>query len=184
MSNDNIAIIAFVEGWELDGTGPDGLPLFREVVTIRKSVPPLTEVSYVATPEDFEEYPEPYKLFQKQREGRAPGVAGYPLALWPAISPAEFKNCAARGIHTVEQLAPLANRRSGGTEVPASIIELAKRAKKLIELQGSVGKFEAVINQLTAERDQLAEELKQAASTISAQNALINQMRPQPAVAA
>lgn len=172
MASDNIAIIQFYEGWEETGIGPDGLPLFREVVKIVKAVPPLTQVEYVATPADFAEFPVEYQIFQKTQEARKPKVEGYPLALWPVISPADFKALAARDIVTVEQLALLANRR-GNTDLPANIVELAKRAKKMIELQGSVGKFEAVIVQLTAERDSAVADLKEANATISAQNAML-----------
>jgi hypothetical protein len=177
VSTDNIAIITFTEGWEEDGVGPDGLPLFKEVIKIIKAVPPLTRVEYVATPEDFEEFPGPYQLFRKQQGARRPEVKGYPLALWPVISPAEFQMLSARDIVTVEQLAQIANKRGDAT-VPAAIIELAKRAKKLVELQGSIGKFEAVINQLTGERDEMAAQLKEANATIAAQNQMINTMRP------
>jgi hypothetical protein len=171
MASDNIAIVRFYEGWQQDGVGPDGLPLFREVVMIRKSVPPLTEVDYVADPADYEEFPAPYQLFLKEQGARKPSAAGYPLALWPVVSPADFKSLAARDIVTVEQLAALANKRAA--DIPASILELAKRAKKMIELQGSIGKFEALVDKLTAERDSIAAELREANATISAQNAML-----------
>lgn len=170
--SENIAIIRFYEGWEADGVGSDGLPLFREVVMIRKSVPPLTQVDYVATEADFEEFPLPYQAFQKEQGARRPAVKGYPLALWPVISAADFKTLAARDIVTVEQLAALANRRPD--QLPAPIIELAKRAKKMVELQASTGKFEAIIDKLTAERDSIAADLKEANATISAQNSLLS----------
>jgi len=172
MASDNIAFINFYEGWAEDGVGVDGLPMFSEVVMIRKSVPPLTQVDYVATPEDFAEFPGPYQRFLQEQGARKPAVKGYPLAIWPAISAADFKSCAARDIVTVEQLAALASNRS--QVVPPPILELAKRAKKMVELQGSIGKFEAVISQLTAERDQMAADLKEANATISAQNTLLN----------
>lgn len=172
--SDNIALISFFEGWEQSGTGKDGMPLFREVVKIRKSVPPLTQVEYLATEADFEEFPLQYQLFRKQQGARRPEVEGYPLALWPVISPADFQNCAAREIYTVEQLAKLATSK----DVPPPIVELAKRAKKLVELQASTGKFEVIISELTAERDALAAELKDANATISALNAQISVLRP------
>lgn len=174
MASDNIAIIKFYEGWEEAGLGPDGLPLFREVVRIRKSVPPLTEVDYVATDADFEEFPDPYRLFQKEQGARKPSQAGYPLALWPVISPADFKTLAARDIVTVEQLAVLANRRGNADQIPAPILELAKRAKKMIELQANTGKFEALIDTLTAERDAIKADLTEANATISAQNSMLS----------
>lgn len=172
--SDNIAIIAFFEGWQrTEASGPDGLPLFTEQVMIRKSVPPYTEITRAATAEDIEEFPEPYRLFQKQQAGRKPVEDGYPLALWPVISAADFQNCAAREIYTVEQLAQLANKRSSTVEIPPPILELAKRAKKMVELHKEVGKFEGVIDQLTAERDTLLGELKEANATIAAQNTML-----------
>jgi hypothetical protein len=182
VADDNIAFIMFFEGWEERGTGPDGLPLFHEVVKIRKSVPPYTEITRVATEDDIADFSTQFGLYQKERAGRAPSVAGYPLALWPAIGPADFQNCAARDIVTVEQLAQLANRRSdGGAAIPPPILELAKRAKKMVELQKDVGRFETVITQLTAERDALAEDLKEANATINAQNGMINMLRAKAA---
>lgn len=173
--SENIAIIRFYEGWEEDGVGADGLPLFREVVMIRKSVPPLTQVDYVATTADFEEFPLPYQMFLKEQGARKPSVKGYPLALWPVISAADFKSLAARDIVTVEQLAALANRH--GTDLPPPILELAKRAKKMVELQAQVGKFEALVDKLTAERDGIAADLKEANATISAQNAMLSRQK-------
>jgi hypothetical protein len=180
MGNDNIAIISFYEGWEEDGVGPDGLPLFKPVTRIRKAVPPYTQVDYVAVEDDYDEFPMQYQLFKKAQAARKPAVEGYPLALWPVISQADYQNCVARDIVTVEQLAKLAQRRSTN-DIPAPIIELAKRAAKMIELQSSVGRFETVITDLTAQRDQMAAELKEANATISAQNSLIGQLRQSPA---
>lgn len=181
VADENIALVAFYEGWEPAGVGPDGLPLFRSVVKIRKSVPPYSEVMRVAEPGEIEQFPVEYRMFLKEIGGRNPDVAGYPLALWPVISPADFQNCAAREIYTVEQLAALASKRANANEIPPPIMELAKRAKKMVELQKEVGKFEVVIDQLTAERDLLAGELKEANATIAAQNMLINQLRPKVA---
>jgi hypothetical protein len=178
--SDNIAIIKFEEGWEQDGVGGDGMPLYKPVLKIRKSVPPCTEVCYVATPEDREEFPEAYRHFEKQQEGRRPNVEGYPLALWPVIAPADYQNCAAREIYTVEQLAQLANKRSGN-DIPPPVLELAKRAKKMIDLQKEHGRFEAVIEKLTGERDALAEDLKEAHATISAQNSMIARLQTRAA---
>jgi hypothetical protein len=182
VADDNIAFVMFFEGWEQGGVSGDGLPLFHEVVKIRKSVPPYTEITRIATEQDIEDFPVQFGLFRKEQAGRHPEVEGYPLALWPAISPADFQNCAARDIVTVEQLAQLANRRSdGGNAIPPPILELAKRAKKMVELQKEVGRFEALITQLTADRDALAEDLKEANATISAQNGMINMLRTKAA---
>ena len=98
-------------------------------------------------------------------------LGGYPLAYWPVINEAELKMCAARDIYTVQQLAPYAKR--GTDKTPPHIVELAKRAAKMLELHGKVGKFEAVIGELTAERDVLSEELREARLTIGTQNSII-----------
>jgi hypothetical protein len=182
-SEDNIAFITFFESWEQDGTGPDGLPLFRTVLKVRKVVPPYTEVSPVATQQDIDDFPAQYNAFQKERAGRTPDVEGYPLALWPVIGAADFQNCAARGIVTVEQLARLAGSRADAGGIPAPILELAKRAQKMVELQKEVGRFESVIETLTAARDALVEELKEAHITISAQSSMIDMLRSAPKAA-
>ena len=57
--DENIALIRFERGWEADGSDPEtGLPRYREVVEIIKSIPPLTEVRYAATDADFH-HPDP-----------------------------------------------------------------------------------------------------------------------------
>lgn len=167
------ALVRFKAGWVEDGLGPDSLPLFRETVSIVLSKPPYLQIEREATEEDFEQFGEPYRAFLKEQGGRKPTEEGYPLALWPVITPADFQICAVRGIYTVEQLA-----KQRGDGMPPQIRELAARAKRLIELQGKTGKFETIIRQLEAERDTLAAELKEANTTISAQNSLINQLRP------
>jgi hypothetical protein len=171
------ALITFYEGWQQNGMGPDGLPMFDAVVMIRKAKPPLLQVDGIATPEDEDNFPEAWRAFQKQRGIRdVNSVKGYPLALWPVVSPAELQMLAARDINTVEQLAELVRRDT----IP-QLKELALRAKKLIELQGKTGKFEEIINQLTGERDALNEQLKEANATISAQNSLINTLKTRAA---
>ena len=94
--------------------------------------------------------------------------------LWPAISPAELHMCLVRDITTVQDLAKLIK---AGPNVPPQITEIAKRAAKMVELQGKVGRHAEVINELTNERDALMEQLKEAHATISAQNTLINTLK-------
>lgn len=173
MPRDTIdAKIIFSEGWEQDGTGADGLPLFKPVIMIRKvTFDRLTDITAVAEEQDFEEFAEEWHAFEKARAARTT-VEGYPLAMWPVISPSELQMLLARDIVTVEQLAKLADRRSD--DVIPAIKELAKRAKKLVELQGKVGKFEAIIDDLTKQRDTAIEQLREANMTISQQNAQLN----------
>ena len=171
MADEIDALVTFYETWQEDGIGSDGLPLFKEVVMIRLAKWPQTQVEYVATDEHIgnPQFREAWDLFQKKRKGRDFSVAGYPLAMWPVISPAQLQMLLARDIVTVEQLAALRK----GDDVLPEIRELSQRAKKLIELQGKTGKFEAIINDLTAQRDAIVEQLKEAQGTISAQNSMI-----------
>lgn len=158
--SDNIALITFVEGYVEDGMGKDGLPNYRPTVRIIKDVPPLTKVEYEATDNDFAEFPEPYKLFQKlqQAKGARHTSTGYPLALWPVCTPAALAMLSARDIFTIEQLAKI---RTNDTTIPAEIRELAGRAQKMMELSSQVGKFEQIIRdkdgQLEAQKEQIDE---------------------------
>lgn len=170
------ALVTFHEAYEQDGLGPDGLPLYRTVVMITKAKPPLLEVTAVATEEDIAQFHEPYRMFELHRASRHQ-AEGYPLVLWPVCGPAELKMLAVRDITTVEQLAQLANRREG---VLPQIIELAKRAKQMMQLQKEHGKYEAIITELNHQRDELAEQLREANATISAQNSMIARLQQQP----
>jgi cell division protein FtsB len=88
------------------------------------------------------------------------------------VSAADLENCAARDIFTVQQLAQLK-----GDKLPPAIRELAERARAMIKLQGQTGKYEAIISGLTAERDQLAEQLKEAHQQLSARDAMIDTLK-------
>lgn len=174
MADETDALITFEEGWQIAGTaGEDGLPLYETVVKIIKAKPPLLEVTSIATEADFEEFNDAYRRFEKLRQGRDLTVKGYPLALWPVITGADLKTLTARDIFTVEQLAQLQDRR----DMPPPVRELAVRAKKLIAMQGKYGQYEAQITDLTARCEVLQEELKEAHAALSAQNALLNQLR-------
>lgn len=182
MSEQSQALIRFKAGWERDGVSEDGLPRFRATVRIVKEVPPLTKVEYLATEQDFDENPGPYALFLKEEEARqqAPREDGFPLALWPAVSPAQFQALAHRDINTVEQLAKYADRRGEGA-MPGEFKELAERAKTMIALTSQIGKFEEMLRDLKGERDALVEQTAEQRATISAQNSQIAAMRQKAA---
>jgi hypothetical protein len=177
--SDQAAFARFEDGWEQDGVSKDGMPKFRSALIIRLSKPPYLEVRREAGDYDIEQYPEPYKLYQKLRAGRDIDKAeGYPLALWPAITKAEFEQLIAHGILTVEQLAKIADRKGAvASKVPEPIMQLAQRAKRMIELQKTQGRYEVIINELTAERDQLTEQLRESHAALSAANALANSLQ-------
>jgi septal ring factor EnvC (AmiA/AmiB activator) len=169
------ALVKFTDGWEQDGVGKDGLPIYRPALRITLSKPPYLQIEREATDDDRETFAEQYRLYEKTHAAKVE-VSGYPLAMWPAISAAEFQMCAQRGIATVEQLAALAGKK--GVDAPAQITEIAQRAKRMVELQKETGRHEARIHELEAEVAALSAELKECHAQMSAQNALINTLRP------
>lgn len=179
MSHDTPTLVRFYSGWERDGNGPDGLPLYRETVRVRMDRPPYLGIERVAEDVDILDHPEPYELYQKTCEGRKT-IVGYPLALWPACPPHIFQMCAIRDIHTVEQLAQLVSkkRRSEAIKtVPPEVIEVADRAVKMIELHAKTGQYEDIVTNLEGQLAALKEQLTEAANTIAGQKTLIETLR-------
>lgn len=179
MSNDTPTLVRFYSGWERDGNGPDGLPLYRETVRVRMDRPPYLGVERVAEEVDILDHPGPYELYQKTCEGRKT-IVGYPLALWPACPPHVFQMCAIRDIHTVEQLAQLVSKKrrtEAAKTMPPEVLEVADRAVKMIELHAKSGQYEELITDLQSQLGVLKDQLTEASSTIAAQKALIDNMR-------
>lgn len=170
------ALVRFIPGWVEAGTSEDGMPRFTETIRIIKSIPPFTEVQREATDIDIAENPGPYQLYLRENEARLqqPKTEGFPLALWPVVSPAHFKMLVARDITTIEQLAAKAGR---DPSMPGEIKELADRAKQMIALSANIGKFEAMVRDLEGQRAALLEQNRELAATISAQNSLINTLK-------
>jgi hypothetical protein len=175
MAEENIALVRFVRGWEQNGTSKDGMPSYRETIHIIKEVPPLTRIKDPATEEDFEQFPEAYKRFQREDKSRAAVVSsdGYPLALWPAIDQSLLQMCSARDIYTVEQLAKLAKRK----DLPGELAEVADRAAQMIEHQKNIGKFEAIVRQKDGEISALLEQVRELRNTVAGRDAMIQSLR-------
>jgi hypothetical protein len=88
--------------------------------------------------------------------------------------------CAARDIHTVEQLAQLVSkkRRSEAVKtIPPDVIEIADRAVKMIDLQSRAGQYEELITGLQGQIDALKEQLEEAVTTISTQKTMIETLK-------
>jgi hypothetical protein len=177
--SDTPTLVRFYSGWERDGNGPDGLPIFRETVRIRLDRPPYLSVEREAEEADISDHPQPYELYRKTCDARKE-IVGYPLVLWPACPSHIFQMCAVRDIHTVEQLAQLVSkkRRSDAVKtVPPDIIELADRAAKMIELQSKTGQYEELVTDMQNQIAVLKEQLEEAIVTISAQKTLIETLK-------
>ena len=177
--SDTPTLVRFSSGWERDGNGPDGLPLFRETIRVRMDRPPYLSIEREAEEEDFADHPGPFELYKKTCEGRKT-IVGYPLALWPACPPHIFQMCAVRDIHTVEQLAQLVSSRRRAEAVktvPPEVIEIADRAVKMIELHAKAGQYEALVTDLEGQMAAMKEQFQEAISTIAAQKTLIDTLR-------
>lgn len=175
---DTPTLVAFEVGFQAAGSGPDGLPLYEQVIKIRKSRPPYLEVMAIATEEDIADHPEAYRKFMHEQKGlKLDGKAGYPLAMWPAVDAAELQMCLARDIHTVEDLSKLALRGGPNSQVPPPIVELAKRAKKMVELHGKTGKHEQTISNLEEQVTALREQNNELKATIETQRITIDKLQ-------
>jgi hypothetical protein len=177
--SDTPTLVRFYSGWERDGSGPDGLPLYRETIHVRMDRPPFLSLERTAEEADFTDHPGPYELYQKTCEGRKT-IVGYPLALWPACPPHVFQMCAVRDIHTVEQLAQQVSKKRRAEAVktmPPDILEIADRAVQMMDLHSKAGQYEAIVTDLQSQLDALKEQFAEAISTISAQKTLIDALR-------
>jgi hypothetical protein len=176
---DNAALISFHRGWDTDGVDPDtGMPRYKPVVKITKAIPPTTEFTGLANEYDFAnpDYREAYEVFQNEEKGRTISPdEGYPLVMWPALDPLEVKMCLQHGIYTVEQLAKLPATRSPA--IPPSIMEVAKRAAKMVELMKTKGKYEVLITELEGQIAAVREDNNQMRATIQAQNQQLDMLR-------
>jgi hypothetical protein len=177
--SDTPTLVRFSSGWERDGSGPDGLPLFRETIRVRMDRPPYLSIEREAEEADFIDHPGPYELYNKT-VGARKQIVGYPLALWPACPPHIFQMCAVRDIHTVEQLAQLVSKKRRTEAVknmPPDIVEIADRAVQMMELHSKAGQYEAIVTDLQSQLDAMKEQFQEAIQTIAAQKTLIDTLR-------
>lgn len=177
--SDTPTLVRFYSGWERDGNGPDGLPTFRQTVRVRLDRPPFLSVEREAEDADIHGHPEPYELYRRTEAARIV-VRGYPLAMWPACLPHMFQMCAARDIHTVEQLAQLVSKKRRTETVkiiPPEIIELADRAVQMMDLQSKTGQYEELVTDLQSQLMVLKEQLTEAVAIVSAQKTMIETLK-------
>jgi hypothetical protein len=170
------ALVHFYEGWaDHHEVSSDGFPVFQNTVMIQIERPPLLKLNREANRDDFLTYPEEYEAFKTIHRGREAGVSeqGYPLVMWPVLTPADIQIFAARGIYTVEALAKLAGRR----DMPPALSELALRAERMMDMQQNFGKYDIMLAERDAQLKEVVEQLKEARSTISAQNAMIDTLK-------
>lgn len=175
---DTPTLVRFVTGWSASGLSEDGMPRYRETIKVIKERPPYLLVEGEATEQDFEDYPGPYALFQKEQAAKAasPTQSGFPLVLWPAVGAAELKMLSARDIVTVEQLAKRA-ARGAGDKMPAELKELAGRAQQMLAMAKDIGQYETRERDLTGQIEVLSEQVRELQTTIKTQDGIINSLK-------
>ena len=173
---DTPTLVRFYMGYEEQGTSEDGMPVYVNVEKITLSRPPYLEVNRTATEEEKQLYPDAYRMFRNELGLDRPDIKGYPLDMWPACPPAERLMLGMRNIYTVEQLAQLALRRNDQS-IPPSIREISIRAAEFIKLQGNKGQFEQKIHDLTAQRDELVEQVNELKAALSTANTTIETLK-------
>ena len=158
--NTDVAVRFYIGASDIpSGVDKNGMPVYRVVTRVFKSRPPTLGVDRDATDDDIAQSPDAYRMFENETKGRShEGVEGYPLSMWMVPNKAEVEECWRNGIFTVEQLA-----KAAPSKMPPAIVELQKRAKRMIELTASKGRFEAIISNLEA--------------TVAAQNEQITELR-------
>jgi hypothetical protein len=173
--NDFPALITFYEGWADTGTiSEDGFPVYVDTTMINIERPPLLKLQRVATREDMATYHDEYNSFLDIKKAkRNTGDEGYPLVYWPAATAAEVQTLAARQIGTVEKLAELANAR----DLPPQLLELARRAERMLDMQKNFGKYEAILSEREAEIGVLKEQVKDVSHSLAAANAIIETLK-------
>jgi hypothetical protein len=140
------------------GTGKDGLPLYRDAMHLDIDRPPYQHNQRLATEDDQYDYPAEYARYQKQKKVQKITMEdGFPLSMWPLITPAELATLAVREVYTVEQLVKLKDLRS----TPPEIAILAERGRQLLLLHQAGGKSEAEITALRGRVEVLEEQAKE-----------------------
>ena len=170
------ALVHFYEGWaDHHEVSTDGFPVYQNTVMIQIERPPLLKLNREANRDDFANYPDEYAAFKTINRGRDGSVSeqGYPLVMWPVLTPADIQIFAARGIYTVEELAKLAGRR----DMPPDLTALALRAERMMDMQQNFGKYDIMLAERDAQLKEVVEQLKEARATISAQNAMIDTLK-------
>jgi hypothetical protein len=143
---------------------------FAEVVHLKLQAPGNTKTVYdqpvrmestPSRPSDPERFPRQWAAFQRGESG----IKGTLLAEWSEVTPSDARRMEILGIHTVEQLAQVADSNLDGLGMGGRIVR--DRAKSFIEGRGGatpreaalaeqVDKLTDIVNALLAERTEPA----------------------------
>lgn len=143
-------------------TNAQGRPIFRDVEWVKIYIPgdKTTVVSKKVTDEHRERWPEQYAAFKR---GQEQPVIGTPLEQWPIMTRSQVFEFKALQIHTVENLANLAD--DAITRIGTGCRDLVERAKAFL-----------IAAEAGARDSQLAAKLEAKQQQIDAMQTQINEL--------
>jgi hypothetical protein len=139
------------------GVGEDGLPLFQDRVYVKIARDMTNTVDRAATEEDYERFPLAWKHYQKK--SRPAELGGFPLEMWPTLTPSEVAMLKARDVFTVQQFAAIGKQNARG--MPPALAEKQRLAVEYIAVAGDANAVTEKLQDLKAKLDMLTEENKQ-----------------------
>lgn len=137
-----------------------GRPVFRDLPHIRKIIPgdATNIIERVAKDFDKQQHPREWAKFEAQR---SEGHDGMPLEQWPQITRAQVKEAKYFEVHTVEQMAGLADAHC--QKLGMGFLELRNKAKAYIDAANGTANQTAQ----AAENQRLSQELELLKSQIA-----------------
>ena len=136
----------------------DGLPFYENEIYVEIFRDSTNTVVRRATQDHFDLYPESYAAFTKTSAKM--DESGYPIELWPALTPADVENLKAAGLTTVEKLS-----QSVLGKVPPHLHHFISLAKDQIKV--ARGSAAEELNQLREENEILKSQLAESKSLVN-----------------
>ena len=132
-------------------TKEKGIPVFQDVVMIKKQVPNM--VDCVPRPLQDKDKTECPKSWEAYQTGKEPAEVGYPLKEWAQLTASELRTLQANHIKTIEQLAAVADSSlqrlgAGGMNLKQRAIKFLEKNDRVKELQDEVDALQSKVQQL------------------------------------
>lgn len=130
-----------------------GRPIFRDVPHIRKLIPgdSTNIIERVAKDYDKQQHPREWAAFEAQQQQ---GHEGMPLEQWPQITRAQVKEAKYFEVHTVEQMAGLADAHC--QRLGMGFLDLRNKARAYLDAAAGTAQSTAQ----AAEIDRLRQEIE------------------------
>lgn len=150
----NVFATVYSEAVELKAESEKaGRPIFKDFPFIRITIPGDTNniIERKLTEQDKHKYPRAWADYER---GESQGYTGTPLEQWPQITRAQVKEAKYFEVHTVEQMAGLADAHC--QKLGMGFMELRNKARAYIDAANGTAQSTAQ----AAENQRLSDELK------------------------